>query len=346
MKAVTMKRHGGRDALIFEEIDTPKPGAGEVLIRLYAAGVNHVDIDIRNGISGMHTSLPHILGVDGAGEIADLGPEVTRWKIGDRVAPHFILNCGICRNCRKGRDNICSSFSILGANQWGTYAEYVVVPAHTMVPIPNGLSYESAAAGGVPFATAWEGLVTTANVKPGETVLINAAGSGVGSSAIQVAKLAGARVIASAGSDEKLRRARELGAHGVINYHDTSLSDAVLDMTAGNGVDVALDMVGGTILLQTIQSLSSGGRLATVGAHAGEKVKIDMIEVFRKHISIHGCGRSTKSVFEKVFDLMADGALRPIIHQKFPLAQAGEAHKIMESRNFFGRMILIQSSIL
>jgi NADPH:quinone reductase-like Zn-dependent oxidoreductase len=341
MKAITMKRHGASDALIFEEINTPTPGAGEVLIRLCAAGVNHVDIDIRNGISGMHTSLPHVLGVDGAGEIAELGPDVTRWKVGDRVAPHFILNCGICRNCRKGRDNICSNFSILGANQWGTYAEYVVVPAHTMVPVPEGLSCENAAAGGVPFATAWEGLVTTANLKPGETVLINAAGSGVGSSALQVAKLAGARIIASAGSDEKLRRAKELGAHEVINYNDTSLSDAVLDMTAGDGVDVALDMVGGTILLQTIQSLSSGGRLATVGAHAGEEVKIDMIDFFRKHISIHGCGRSTKSGFEKVFDLMADGGLRPIIHQTFPLAQAGEAHNIMESRNFFGRMILV-----
>ena len=341
MKAITMKRHGGCDVLTFEEVDTPKPGAGEVLIRLRAAGVNHVDIDIRNGISGMHISMPHVLGVDGAGEIAELAVDVTRWKVGDRVAPHFILNCGICRNCRKGLDNICSNFSILGANQWGTYAECAVVPAHTVVPLPDGLSYENAAAGGVPFATAWEGLITTANLKPGETVLINAAGSGVGSAAVQVAKLAGARVIASAGSDEKLRRARKLGAHEAVNYNDTSISEAVLDMTAGAGVDVAFDMVGGTILLQTIQALASGGRLATVGAHAGEKVKIDMIEFFRKHISMHGCGRSTKSIFAKVFDLMADGGLRPIIHQKFPLAQAGEAHAIMESRDFFGRMILI-----
>lgn len=341
MKAIIIKQHGGSDALTFEDIDTPSPGAGEALIRLFAAGVNHVDIDIRNGISGMDASLPHILGVDGAGEITELAPDVKRWKKGDRVAPHFILNCGICRNCRKGRDNICSSFSILGANQWGTYAEYVVVPAHTMVPVPDGLSYEDATAGGVPFATAWEGLIATANLKPGETVLINAAGSGVGSAALQVARLAGAKVIASAGSDEKLKLARELGAHEVVNYNDANLSDAVLDLTAGDGVDVALDMVGGDILLQTIQALASGGRLATVGAHAGEKIEVDMIEFFRKHISMHGCGRSTKSVFEKVFDLMAAGSLKPIIHKTFPLSQAGAAHKTMESRDFFGRMILV-----
>jgi len=210
-----------------------------------------------------------------------------------------------------------------------------------VVPIPERLTYNDAAAGGVPFATAWEGLVTMAKLGPGETVLVNAAGSGVGSAAVQVAKLAGARVIASAGSDEKHGRAKELGADEVVNYNESSLSTMVLDMTAGDGVDVAFDMVGGSILLETIHALASGGRLATVGAHAGEKVEIDMIEFFRKHISMHGCGRSTKSIFAKVFDLMAEGKLTPIIHQTLPLAQAGEAHTIMESRDFFGRMILI-----
>jgi NADPH:quinone reductase-like Zn-dependent oxidoreductase len=322
-------------------VHTPKPAAGEVLIRLRAVGVNHVDIDIRNGISGLDTSMPHVLGVDGAGEIAALGSNVTRLRVGDPVSPHFILNCGVCRNCQKGLDNICSDSAILGANQWGTYAQYVVVPAHTIVPLPAELPYNHAAAGGVPFATAWEGLITMAKLDPGETVLVNAAGSGVGSAAVQIAKVAGARVIASAGADEKLKKAKELGADEVINYKEDVLSEAVLDMTAGNGVDVAFDMVGGNVLLQSIHSLASGGRLATVGAHAGEKVEIDMIEFFRKHISMHGCGRSTKSIFAKVFDLMAQGKLVPVIHQTLPLAKAAEAHAIMESRDFFGRMVLI-----
>lgn len=340
MKAIVLHKNGGPEQLSYEDIETPKPGPGEVLIRVRAAGVNHVDIDIRKGASGMAGKFPHILGVDAAGVIEELGEGVTMWQEGDRVAPHFILNCGICSNCIRGAENICLNFHVLGATTWGTYAQYVKVSQHHLVRIPKRLSFDQAVSSYVPFATAWEALVTEGKIAPGENALVNAAGSGVGSAAVQVAKLAGARVIASAGSASKLRQAKQLGADHTINYNEKDIAKEVQRLTGGLGVDIALDMVGGDIFLQTIEALAAGGRLVTVGAHGGEKIKLDMIELFRKHISIHGCGRSTRAIAEQVMGLVAVGKLTPVIHAKFKLRDAAEAHKVMESRKFFGRMVL------
>jgi NADPH:quinone reductase-like Zn-dependent oxidoreductase len=340
MKAIVLHRTGGPKAMRYEDIETPRPGPGEVLVRVRAAGVNHVDIDIRKGASGMAGTFPHILGVDAAGEVAEIGDGVTQWKRGDRVAPHFILSCGVCPNCVRGLENMCFNFDVLGATVWGTYAEYVKVGQHHLVRLPDGLSFDDAVSSYVPFATAWEALVTTGHVAPGETVLVNAAGSGVGSAGIQVAKLAGARVIATAGSPGKLRKARELGADATIDYKKKSVAGQVMKLTGGIGVDVALDMVGGKVLIESIEALAQGGRLVTVGAHAGEKVGVDMIEFFRKHISMHGCGRSTKAIASEVLALVAAGNLKPVIHRKFKLKDVAKAHEIMESRKFFGRMVL------
>ncbi len=340
MKAIVLHRNGGPDVLHFEEFETPRPGPGEVVVLVRAAGINHVDIDIRNGISGMEGNFPHILGVDAAGEVAEVGDGVTMWKPGDRVAPHFILSCGICRSCLKGAENMCLSFAVLGATTLGTYAEYVKVGQHHLVCLPDGLSFDDAVSSYVPFATAWEALITTGKVGPGETVLINAAGSGVGSAGVQVAKLAGAEVIATAGSPAKLKRVVELGADHTIDYRKKSISREVLRHTGGIGVDAALDMVGGEVLLESIKALASGGRLVTVGAHAGEQVNIDLIEFFRKHITLHGCGRSTKAIATEVLGLVADGKLTPVIHRKFKLKDAAKAHRVMQSRRFFGRMLL------
>ena len=340
MKAIVLRRNGGPKAMRYEDIETPRPGPGEVLVRVHAAGVNHVDIDIRKGASGMAENFPHIMGVDAAGEVAEVGDGVTSWKPGDRVAPHFVLSCGVCRNCIRGLENMCVGFEVLGATVWGTYAEYVKVGEHHLVRIPDGLSYDDAVSSYVPFATAWEALVTTGRVSPGETVLVNAAGSGVGSASVQVAKLAGAHVIATAGSAAKLRKARELGADDTINYTNKSVSGQVLKLTGGVGVDLALDMVGGEVLIESIEALAPGGRLVTIGAHAGEQVSFDMIEFFRKHISMHGCGRSTRAIAADVLGLVAAGKLTPVIHRKFKLKDAAKAHEVMESRKFFGRMVL------
>ncbi len=340
MKAIVLHKTGGPDQLSYEDVDTPTPGPGEVLIRVRAAGVNHVDIDIRKGVSGMTLKFPHIPGVDAAGVIAGLGAGVTMWQEGDRVAPHFILHCGICSNCIRGAENICLNFHVLGATTWGTYAQYVKVGQHHVVRIPKRLSFDQAVSSYVPFATAWEALVTVGKVEPGENVLVNAAGGGVGSAGVQVAKLAGARVIATAGSATKLRQAKQLGADHTINYNDQNIGEEVRRFTGGQGVNLALDMVGGKVFLQTIDALAAGGRLVTVGAHAGETVKLDMIELFRKHISVHGCGRSTRAIAEQVMGVVSVGKLTPVIHAKFKLRDAAEAHKVMESRKFFGRMVL------
>ena len=343
MKAVLLHNHGGLDKLVYEDVPDPQPGPKEVVMCVHAAGVNHVDIDVRDGVSGVERiqKLPHVPGVDGTGEVVAIGSEVTMWKVGDRVTPHFILSCGNCESCREGRENICSNSKILGLTAWGTYAEQVVVGERHLVAIPDAVSYVDAAAAMNPFATAWEALVITAQLRPGETILINGAGGGVGSHAVQVAAMVGARVIASVGSAEKARLIKQHGADEAINYKDEALEDGVMRLTDGKGVDVVFECVGGSILQASIKALADGGRIATIGAHGGEHVSIDMIEFFRKHISLLGCGRSTREIYAKVLGLMAAGKLKPVLHWTFPLQKVADAHEIMESRNFFGRMVLV-----
>lgn len=340
MKAVVLAEYGGFDELRLQEVRLPDIGAGELLIRNRAVGVNHCDTDVRRGVFGVAQSFPHVMGVDSAGEVARVGPGVEGFAEGDRVAPHFLLTCGTCRNCIAGRENICQRAGVLGVTTWGTYAQFVKVPARNTVHLPAGLSYEDAVAAQVPFATAWEALIEVGRLAAGETVLVNAAGSGVGSAGLQVAKLAGARVIATTGSDEKFAAARELGADAVINYETTDVGAAVMRLTDGLGVALALDMVGGARLLDCVAAAAPGGRIVSVGAHGGERVDIDMIELFRKHLSLHGCGRSTRAIVTTVLALVAAGKLRPVIAARFPLAEAAAAHRLMESRKLFGRIVM------
>jgi NADPH:quinone reductase-like Zn-dependent oxidoreductase len=340
MRAVVLRDYGGFDRLRLEETETPAIGAGEILIRNRAVGVNHCDTDVRRGIFGLAQHFPHVMGVDSAGEVAALGAGVQRFAVGDRVSPHFLLSCGICRNCVAGKENICLNAGVLGVTTWGTYAEFVKVPAHNAVRLPENISFDDAVAAQIPFATAWEALVEVGRLAAGETVLVNAAGSGVGSAGIQIAKLAGATVIAATGADDKFAAARALGADEVVNYEKTKIAEAVMALTGGLGVNLAFDMVGGARLHDSIAALAPGGRVVSVGAHGGEHVDIDMIELFRKHISLHGCGRATKAIVMKVLDLVAAGRLKPVIFKAFDLGEAGEAHRVMESRNFFGRMLM------
>ena len=270
MKAVVFDAFGSSEVMALRDVPLPEPGPGEVRMRIEAAGVNHVDLDIRAGISGMPVSFPHIPGVDAAGVVDAVGPGVSGFGPGDRVAPHYVLACGRCANCIAGRENICLDFDILGGTRPGTYAEAVVVGAHHLMRIPDGLSAVDAVSSFVPFATAWEALVTVGHIQAGETVLVNAAGSGVGSAGVQVAALAGARVIATAGSAEKLARARDLGAEVTINYREQDVAAELLAATGGLGVALALDMVGGELLQATLKGMAAGGRIVTVGAHAGE----------------------------------------------------------------------------
>tara|TARA_Y100001970_G_scaffold294367_1_gene451813 strand:+ start:70737 stop:71780 length:1044 start_codon:yes stop_codon:yes gene_type:complete len=341
MKAAIIHNYSeGFSSLSYEEVETPKPGVGEVLIRVKARAVNHCDTDLRKGIFGIEQPFPWVMGVDACGEIAELGDGVSNFSIGDRVAPHFLLTCNTCQNCLEGKENICERAEILGVTVWGGYGDYLKCKSTDLIRIPETLSDIDAAAGQLPFATAWESLIVAASLSAGESVLITAAGGGVGSAAIQVAKLAGARVIAAAGESSKLERARALGADEVINYTTDNIEDCCKDLTNGRGIDCALEMIGGTILKQTIGAITPGGRVVVIGAHGGEQVEVDFVEFFRKHITVHGAGRSTKAHASKVLSLMANKQLIPVIHKTFHLSEAAEAHKLMESRNFFGRMIL------
>ena len=341
MKAAVIHGYGEAfDTLVYEDVQRPSAGPGEVVVKVHACGVNHCDTDLRKGLFGVASAMPHVMGVDAAGEVVETGAGVTRFSVGERVAPHFMLSCGVCALCLDGRENLCADADVLGVTVWGGYAEYLKVRENHLVRLPDGLSCEDAVAGQIPFATAWEALIEVARLGPGETVLVTAAGGGVGSAAVQIAKLAGARVIAAAGSDGKLEKARALGADETINYAREDIGAAVRRLTGGKGVDAALEMTGGAILLQSIDALAAGARLATIGAHGGERVEIDFVDLFRKHVTLHGCGRSTRAQVRRVLDLMAAGTLAPVIHRTFPLHDAPAAHALMESRDFFGRMIL------
>jgi NADPH:quinone reductase-like Zn-dependent oxidoreductase len=344
MKAIVIHEHGGVDRLVYEDVDMPRPGFGEVLVKVKAAGINHFDLDIREGRSGLTHQMPHVMGLEAAGDVAEVGEGVTAVAPGDRVAPTFLISAGSCRNrvcnCDRGLDNLCWNGGILGVTEWGAYAEYVKVAQHNLIRLPDGLSYDDAAAAQVTMGTAHQMVVSQARIGPGEDVLVNAAGSGIGTAAIQIAKLAGARVIASAGSDEKLERARDLGADDTINYRRQNIAEEVSRLTGGRGADAVIESVGGEVFLQSLEALTPGGRLVTCGAHAGEKVEIDVIELFRKQVAIHGTDGAPKAQIARVFDLVAQRRLRPVIHQAFPFRDAAQAHKLMDERKIFGKLIL------
>jgi NADPH:quinone reductase-like Zn-dependent oxidoreductase len=340
MRAIVIHEHGGREKLKYEEVPTPGAGIGDVVVKVKAAGINHFDHDIREGVSGMTHQMPHILGLEAAGEIAEIGPGVYEFHVGDRVAPTFMLSEGSCRNCVAGRDNLCTRGGVLGVTTWGAYAEYVTVAERNLIRLPDTLSFNEAAAIQVTMGTVWQMAITQAKIVPGEDVLVNGAGSGIGTAAIQIAKLAGARVIASAGSYEKLEKAKELGADDVINYREQSIAEEVLRLTEGRGVDVVIESIGGSTLLQSIDALAWAGRLVTCGAHAGEQVEINVIEFFRKQIAMFGTHGAPKAEIAHVFDLVAQGKLKAIIQQMFPLQEAAHAHQLVDDRAVFGKLIL------
>ncbi len=341
MKAIVIREHGGIDKLSYEDVATPEPGHGEVLVQIRAAGVNHFDHDIREGISGIVHDLPHVPGIEGVGEIAAVGPGATGVAVGDRVAVNFMQICGQCTMCLSGLDGVCAAGRRMGVTRWGSYAEYVVCDATGVVALPAGLSFETAAASMLCFSTAWHMTVSLGGVTAGCDVLVNAAGSGVGSSAIQVAKLHGARVIASAGSDAKLAQARDLGADEVINYTTQDLAAEVLRLTGDKGADLIIESIGGEVLTQSIDAAAVNGRLVTCGAHAGERVELNVIELFRKHMRLQGSHYASKREVAHVLGLVAEGKLTPVIHDTFALADARAAAELAANRSFFGKMVLM-----
>ncbi len=341
MQAVCIHRHGGPEELIYEEAPTPGLGARDVLVRVRACAMNHVDIHVRRGIPGMTVRFPHILGCDVAGVVERVGAEVTAWRPGDEAAIAPGLSCGRCQACLAGNDNLCREYAILGEHTAGGYAEFVRVPEANVLAKPAGLSFPEAAAVPLVFLTAWDMLVVGARVQPEETVLVWGAGSGVGSAAIQIAKAFGARVLAVAGADWKLERARRLGADETINHATQRVGDEARRLTNRRGVDVVFEHVGQATWDTSLKALARGGRLVTCGATSGPAAETDLRYVFSRKLLIRGTFMGSRATLHDIFRLISAGRLRPVVHEVFPLRDVRRAHELMEQSAHFGKLILV-----
>jgi NADPH:quinone reductase-like Zn-dependent oxidoreductase len=340
MRAVVVRRHGGLEALGFEEVPDPTPGPNDALVEVRACGVNHLDLWVRKGVPGHAFPLPIIPGCDLAGVVRQVGSEVRGVAPGMEMLALPGIGCGGCRPCSLGNDHLCRDYGILGETRDGGYAPLVALPAENLLAIPPGVSFEEAAAFPLAFLTAWHMLVVRAQLQPGEDVLVHAAGSGVGSAAVQIAALIGARVIATAGTDAKLARAKELGASEGINYSTTDFAREVSRLTGKRGVDVVVEHVGEATWEGSLRSLAKGGRLVTCGATSGPKGEIHLPRLFFKSISILGSTMGSRGELHQIARLVGERKLKPIVDRVLPLSEVREAHRILEEREQFGKIIL------
>ena len=340
MKVAWFHRFGDPEVLVYEDCPTPEPEPGEALVRVGATGVNHVDLDMRAGVSRFPISFPHILGLEYTGEIESIRKPAASFKEGDRVWIATRISCGSCEYCLTGKDNLC----VTGAGPRrapGGYAELVSVPVQALEPLPSQVGFGDGAAVPIAFSTAWHVLINRAELRPGQSVLIHAAGSGIGSAAIQVARLAGATVFTTASTSQKLEKARELGASHLINYTQEDFAQRVLDMTDGRGVDVIMEHIGGDVFTQSLRCLKRDGVIVTVGGHGGEVVPFDIIPFFRNEYRLIGSTGATRRESKTVMGLVAEGKLKPVVDRTLPLSKAAEAHRAVDSREIFGKVILV-----
>ncbi|MDE0301515.1 MAG: zinc-binding dehydrogenase [Candidatus Poribacteria bacterium] len=339
MKAVVFHAQGGVDKLRYEEVPDPVISASEILVKVYACAVNHLDIRARRDRPEVQP-FPHILGSDIAGEVVEIGAEVHKVAVGDSVVLSPCIPCGECVDCLNGDENLCDSQILLGFQTNGGYAQYVTAPAENAIILSSRLSCREAAAMPMTYLTAWHMLVTRAGIRPGDDVLILSAGSGVGSAGLQIAKLCGARVFVTASTDEKLERARQMGADFAINYNAADFSEIIREETADRGVDVVFEHVGTETWDKSIACLANKGRLVSCGVTAGNMGTIDIRKMYQKELTLLGSALGTTSELRTVMRLAEQGDLSPIIDRVLPLHQAAEAHRIMEARKNFGKICL------
>ncbi|AEG32895.1 NADPH:quinone reductase [Thermus thermophilus SG0.5JP17-16] len=340
MRAVVMRARGGPEVLEVAELPVPEPGPKEVRVRLKAAALNHLDVWVRKGVASPKLPLPHVLGADGSGVVDAVGPGVEGFAPGDEVVINPGLSCGRCERCLAGEDNLCPRYQILGEHRHGTYAEYVVLPEANLAPKPKNLSFEEAAAIPLTFLTAWQMVVDKLQVRPGEEVLVMAAGSGVSVAAIQIAKLFGARVIATAGSEDKLRRAKALGADETVNYTHPDWPKEVRRLTGGKGADKVVDHTGALYFEGVIKATANGGRIAIAGASSGYEGTLPFAHVFYRQLSILGSTMASKSRLFPILHFVEEGKLKPVVGQVLPLEAAAEGHRLLEERRVFGKVVL------
>jgi NADPH:quinone reductase-like Zn-dependent oxidoreductase len=338
MKAVRFHQFGGAEVLKYEDVSDPQPRQDQVLVRVRACAMNHLDLFVRNGLPGV--KLPHILGSDVAGEVVEVGEYVTGLQKGQRVIVAPMVFCGRCRFCVSGVQNMCREFTVLGNGVDGGNCELIAARPDYVIPIPDSLSFEQASAVPLVGLTAWHMLVTRARIRPGQNVLVLGANSGVGMAAIQIGKLFNARVITTAGDDHKTQRARELGADEVINHYTQKISDEVKRITSKEMCDIVIEHVGQATWGESMKSLKPGGAIVTCGATTGPKVDLDLRFLFSKQYSFLGSYMGTMGDLHEMLKHVFSGKIKGVVDSTFPLAEARAAHERMEKSQMFGKIVL------
>jgi NADPH:quinone reductase-like Zn-dependent oxidoreductase len=337
MRAILIRQHGGLDKLEMAEVPDPTPRSGEAVVRVRAVALNHLDIWLRRGVPGHKFPLPMIPGSEVAGVIESV--DDPRWRVGDEVIVAPGYSCGLCAACLSGNDPLCRQFGIFGETVSGGAAERIAVPVRNLIRKPVGLSFAEAAALPLDMLTAWHMLVARAQLRPGETVLVQAGGSGVGSAAIQIAKLWGATVYATAGSAAKAARAKALGADETIVYTELDFVEEVRRLTGKRGVDVVFEHVGGETFERSLKALAKGGRLVTCGSTSGGEVNLNLRLVFFKLLSILGSTMGSLGELHEIMKFVESGRLHPVVDRVLPLAEVAEGHRILEAREAFGKIV-------
>jgi NADPH:quinone reductase-like Zn-dependent oxidoreductase len=340
MKALAFHEHGGLDRLRYQDVPDPAIGPADVLVRVRACALNHLDLFVREGLPGFRLPLPFWTGCDIAGEVAQVGAAVRDITVGDRVAVNPNLHCGRCEFCAKGEQSLCVTYGILGEHVHGGLAEYVKVAGDKVLKLPAHVKYEDAAAFILVNMTAWRMLVTQARLRAGEDLLVIGVGGGVSSTAVQIGKLCGARVWVTSSSDDKLARARELGADECINHAREDWARVVWEKTGRRGVDVVLENVGAATWKGSLRALAKGGRLVTCGATSGPIGETDIRVVFWKQVSIIGSTMSSNAEFHDVMRELFRGRLRAIVDTVMPLAEGVDAQRRLAEGKQFGKIVL------
>nr|WP_147663026.1 zinc-binding dehydrogenase [Candidatus Prometheoarchaeum syntrophicum]QEE16147.1 Acryloyl-coenzyme A reductase [Candidatus Prometheoarchaeum syntrophicum] len=343
MKAGYIENHGSVENIKIGDVDNPRIGNLDVIIKTKFAALNRLDLFVVQGWPGLNLKMPHILGSDGSGIITEIGPDViTDLHVGDRVLINPGIGCGQCSQCLSGRQNFCAKFSILGENKNGTYAEYVKVPSRNVLKIPDSYPFDKAAAAPLTFLTAWRMLVTQAQIKRGENVLIQGGSGGVSTAAIQISKYFDATTIVTTSSDEKAAKAKKIGADYVINYSQNPNYAKVVfkELTQKKGIDLAVDSVGTATFNTSLKMLRPGGRLVTCGATTGPKAELDIRAIFWKQLKIFGSTMSNNQEFQDVMKLVLNGKFSPAIDKVFKLEELQDAERYLGESNHFGKVLI------
>lgn len=340
-RAVHFREFGDPEVLYIAEVNKPTPGPGQALVRVKACAINGFELMIRKGTYTPYNALPHVMGGDIAGVVESYGADCEeRISPGAHVLLYYVIACGRCEPCLRGQPNTCLEYGYLGAKYDGGYADYVVVPEENLVEISSDLDWFKAAAFPLGYCTAWHQLFSRGGLVAGEWLMVMAAASGIGSAAVQMAHIAGAHVIGTAGSDEKCERILEMGAVHAINYNTTDIAAEVKRLTRKRGVDIVFEHVGGGLFEQVVRCVTRNGRIVTCGGTAGYDVGINLAHVFHKQLSIIGSNSGTRWELERMLPYLLDGRLNPIIDSVFALEDVAEAHRRLEERRAVGKVVL------